>query len=249
MHSVLIVDDEAPAREFIADLVALYLPDSVITKIDNPQTALHCLREDDFDILFLDIFMTGMTGLELLKKLNLKEKYPYTVLVSAYREFDYAIKGIELGVMQYLTKPLHRKKVYETIRLYLKRMSTSTIEIVLPHTNRRLKIEQILAIQTADRSKVTIHTSDSIVRYVTGTLSKLQSLLPSHFRYIRRNCLLNYHAITDYNLKTREVVVVCNNENVTFNVSRDYLKELATWLKQIYNSDTMENGELTIDNF
>ena len=230
MHKILIVDDEKPAREFIAELVASYLPDSEIIKIDHPQTALDCLQKEEFDVLFLDICMPGMTGLDLLENVRKRGKNPYTVLVSAYREFDYAVKGIELGVVQYLIKPLYPEKVYETIRSYLNQVDMTTILLNLPQGYRRVKIEQIHAIQTVNRRRVKIYTSDAVLPHAAGTLSKLQSLLPAHFHYIRRNWILNYHAIAEYNLKSQEVVIVCKNEKITLQVSRENMKELTNWL-------------------
>ena len=231
MYRILIVDDEKPAREFIAELVASYLPDSEIIKTDHPQTALNLLLKEDFDLLFLDICMPEMTGLELLETIRRKGKNPYTVLVSAFREFDYAVKGIELGVVQYLTKPLYREKIYETIRMYLNQVTMNTLLFNTPKGYRRVKIEQILAIQTVDRTKVKIYTTDTVIPYAKGSLSKLHPLLPAHFQYIKRNCILNCHAIAEYNLKGHEVVINCQNEKMTFQVSRESMKELTTWFK------------------
>ena len=231
MHKILIVDDEKPARDFIAELVTSYLPDSKITKTDHPLKAMECLKEEDFDLLFLDICMPGMTGLDLLEKLSLQGKHIYTVLVSAYREFDYAVKGIELGVVQYLTKPLYREKIHETIRSYLKYANRDTIVLNTPQGAHRLSIEHILAIQTVDRAKVKIYTPHGEIPFATGTLSKFHLLLPAHFHYIRRDCILNFHAIAGYNLKGYEVVILCRNEKTTLKISREKMKELAAWLK------------------
>ena len=231
MHKILIVDDEKPAREFIAELLASYLPDSKIVKIDHPQTALERLQEEDFDILFLDICMPGMNGLDLLENIRKQGKNPYTVLVSAYREFDYAIKGIELGVVQYLIKPLYQEKIYETIQLYLNHVDMSAILLNTPKGFHRVKTEQILAIERVDRTKVKVYTTDAVIPFAKGALVNLKEQLPAHFHYIRRNCILNYHAITEYHLKGQEVVIVCQNEKVTFQVSRENMKELSIWHK------------------
>ena len=206
MHKILIVDDEKPAKDFIAELITSVLPDSEITKAGHPQKALTCLQREDFDILFLDVCMPGMTGLEMFEKVNLKGKRPFTVVISAHREFDYAVKAMELGVVQYITKPLYRDKIYEVIRRYLKVIKMETIELKIPAGISRLKIEQIHAVQTVDRSRVKIYTSDALVPFVSGTLRSLFPFLPAHFRYIRRDCILNCHAIADYNLKGNEVV-------------------------------------------
>ena len=232
MHRIIIVDDEKPSREFIAALIASYLPDSEIVKIGNPQMAIDCLQKEDFDILFLDICLPGMTGLELLENVHRMGKYPYTVLASAHREFNYAVKGIELGVVKYLTKPLHKDNVFEVLEAYLNQINTSTVLLTVPQGNRRIKIEQILAIQTVDRSRVKIYVSDAVIPCASGTLSKLYPVLPAHFHYIRRNCILNFHAIAEYNMKQCEVVIICQNEKITFQVSRENMKELTTCLKE-----------------
>ena len=232
MHKILIVDDEKSTREFIAELVASYLPDSEIIKIGRPQTALDCLLKEDFDILFLDICMPGMNGLELLETIQSKGKHPYTILVSALHEFAYAVKGIELGVVQYLTKPLYREKVYDTLHMYLAHSDANTLLFDTSKGFRRINIEQILAIQRIDRTRVKIYTTDALIPYATGTLCNLQPLLPAHFRYITRNCILNYHAIAEFNVKEREVVIVCENERMVFKISRENVKELITWFNK-----------------
>ena len=232
MHKILIVDDEKPARDFIADLVTSVLPDSEITKADHPQKALTCLQREDFNMLFLDVCMPGMTGLEMLEKVNLKEKRPFTVIISAHREFDYAVKAMELGVVKYITKPLYRDKIYEAIRLYLKSIKMGTVELKVPAGIRRLRVEQIHAILTVDRTRVKVYTSDTLIPFVSGSLRTIYPLLPAYFRYIRRDCVLNYHAITDYNLKLNEVVILCQNEKITLKVSRKHMKELVTQVQR-----------------
>ena len=226
MYKILIVDDEKPARELIAEFTRSYLPGSEIFKVDNPQVAMERLLNEDFDLLFIDISMPGMTGLELLEKIRHRGKTPYAILVSAFRKFDYAVKGIELGVKDYLVKPLHREKVYKAVRAFLDKTDNNTILISVPQGSRRIKTEQILAIQTVDRARVQIYTPDELIPSVTGALHKLHPLLPAHFQYIRRNCIVNCHAITEFNLKQHEAVIVCRDRKVTLNVSREKMKEL-----------------------
>jgi DNA-binding LytR/AlgR family response regulator len=231
MYKILVVDDERKAREYLAELIAVYLPDAEIEKADHPQKAIAFLQQEDFDMLFVDIRMQEMTGLEMLQSIRGTIRLPYTVLVSAFREFDYAVKGIELGVADYLTKPLSKTKIYETIRLYLQRADRNTLVFNVPQGLRRINTEHILAIQTVDYARVKIYTSDAVIPLAMGTLSKLCQALPAHFRYIRRNCIVNCHAITDYSLKTNEVTIVCRNGNMTLQVSRENMKELAIRLK------------------
>ena len=66
-HKVLIIDDERPARNFIAELVATHLPHSKIIQAENAQKALRCLQTENIDLMFVDIEMPEMTGLQLLE--------------------------------------------------------------------------------------------------------------------------------------------------------------------------------------
>ena len=227
VHKVLIVDDEAPARDFIAELVTLCLPNSEITKIGDSQSALPCLQQEHFDILFLDVCMPGMNGLEMLERVV---KRPLTAIVSAHHEFDYASKGIDLGVMKYITKPLHEDKIQAVIREYFKRTKKATIEFKAPQGNILLEIDQILAVESFEHKKIKIFTPDLVISGVKCALNSLHELLPNNFQFIRRNCILNFHAISNYNLKSQEVDIICKNEKVTFKFSRENKKKMTDWV-------------------
>ena len=229
MHKILIIDDEKPARDFIAELITFYIPDASVTQMETSEQALACMQTENFDVLFVDICMPGMSGLELLEQVRSMGKQPYTVIISAHCEFDYAVKGIELGVVRYIVKPLYREKIYEAIRLYLSNIKSNPIDLKVPDGIRRIEIHRLLATQTVERGKVEVYTVDAYFPYVAGSLSLLHSLLPSHFRYIRRDCILNFHAIKHYNLKSREVIVNCQNKEITFVISREKMKEFIAW--------------------
>ena len=229
MHKILIVDDEKPARDFIAELVAFYIPDSVVEQAGNPFQALECMKRKDFDLLFVDIHMPGMTGLELLEKINQTEKASFKVIVSAHCEFDYAVKGMEFGAVRYITKPLYKEKIYDIIKLYLSRKKPDIIDLKVPDGIRRIEINRLIALETIDRRKLKVYTTDTCFPDVTGSLSQLQSLLPQYFRYIRRDCILNYHAVKQFNPKSREVIISSQKKEIAFIISRDKIKEIAAW--------------------
>ncbi|MDL2241092.1 response regulator [Bacteroidales bacterium OttesenSCG-928-K22] len=226
MHKILIVDDEQPARKFIANLVTFYLPDSKITEADHPKKALAYFQNNNFDILFLDVVMPNITGLELLEQIKMMGKEPFTVIISAYNKFDYAVKGIDLGVAKYLVKPLHKDKICEAVDLYLMKVNKDTIEFKAPNEVIRVEFNQILALETMKRNRVNIYTSSSVITNVSGTLSQLKKRLPSWFCYIRRNCILNSHAITGYNLKSNEITVNGKDEKIVFKASRERMAKI-----------------------
>jgi len=114
---IVIVDDESPSREFLSYLILSRLPKAKITKIESPIEALDFFQKEDCDILFLDIEMPVMSGWEVLKKIRIMGKNPYTVVVSSPSNAE---KAKEFGVEKFITKPLCDEKVNEVLELYLK---------------------------------------------------------------------------------------------------------------------------------
>ena len=262
-HKILIVDDERPAREFIAELVAFYIPNSTITQADSLRNALDSLQAEDFDVMFLDIdFGAGKrTGLDLLEEVNRMKKHIYTVIISAHYRFDYAVKGMELGAaryipkppaddssesaktsdIQYITKPLYKEKIFDAIRLYLEKIKNSTIDLRVLDGFRRISIGDLLAVETINRNKLKIYTTDALWSDAIGSLAQLFVDLPANFCYIRRNCIINLHAVKHYNLKSylREIHVGYQDKEYSFVVSRENIKNLAVRL----HFDNLEKNE------
>ena len=98
---VLIVDDNAMARVLLSQLLEQVPSISVTGECENAVEAIAILNKDEIDILFLDIEMPGMSGIDLLKSLPLR---PLTILTSANKE--YGAEAYELNVVDYLVKPL-----------------------------------------------------------------------------------------------------------------------------------------------
>ena len=97
----IIVDDEPMARkvleEYIEDVDFLTL----VGKAENPVKAGAALDANKVDVMFLDINMPRMSGIDFLKSTS---KLPLTIMTTAYRE--YAVEGFELDAVDYLLKPI-----------------------------------------------------------------------------------------------------------------------------------------------
>jgi len=97
----VIVEDEPLAIEKLKDYVRQVHYLKLVRTFDNGIAAVSFLKNNPIDILFLDIQMDDLNGLQLLQLL---EDKPYTILTTAYDE--YALKGYELEVRDYLLKPI-----------------------------------------------------------------------------------------------------------------------------------------------
>jgi len=228
MHKILIVDDERHARDLIAELIASYIPNSEVSKAESAYKALELMETKNFDLLFVDISMPGMTGLELLEKIHETGKQPYAFIITAHRRYDYAIRGIRLGILDYIEKPLHKEKISNAAKIYLSKIKSEMLELKVHTGVRRIPIESVVALEAVDRNKVKVYTADSLLPDVTDSLSELHKRLPANFCYIRRDCIVNLHEVKRYNPKTREIFISFQNKDCLFVASRNNAKELLT---------------------
>lgn len=98
--SCIIVEDEPLAFEKLEGFVKRVPFLELVSGFENAMEALHFLKDNNIDIVFLDIQMEHLTGIQMLETMQVK---PYIIITSAYAE--YALKGYELQVFDYLLKP------------------------------------------------------------------------------------------------------------------------------------------------
>ncbi|RMG26539.1 MAG: DNA-binding response regulator [Bacteroidetes bacterium] len=123
----LIVDDEHLARSLLAAYVAKLPQLKLVDSCENAMQALAVLQTQPVDVLLLDIQMPDLSGLELVQVLNPR---PLVILTTAYAE--YALKGFELEVMDYLLKPIAFERFVQAInkaaaQLKLRREAAATV--------------------------------------------------------------------------------------------------------------------------
>lgn len=110
----LIVDDEYPARMELRYQLSRFPDVEIIGEATNAREAMRLIEALDYDVLFLDVQMPGMTGIELAKSLRGREVAPKVVFVTAYE--NYAVPAFEIRAVDYLLKPLESARVEETIQ-------------------------------------------------------------------------------------------------------------------------------------
>lgn len=134
--SCITVDDEPLALEkmekFIQKVPFLELKAS----FDNALTALNYLKEEPVDLLFLDIQMDGLTGIQLLETL---ERKPQVIMTTAYDE--YALKGYELDVSDYLLKPISFQRFLKAVERVHNQLEDRRKAAALPDSKEETTIE------------------------------------------------------------------------------------------------------------
>jgi DNA-binding LytR/AlgR family response regulator len=116
MVKCIIVDDEKPARDEIKHHITKNTHYTILNSFDNGLDALEFLKNNTVDIVFLDITMTGLDGIETAKKIvsSPLEKNPHIVFVTAYDE--YAVKAFELNAIDYILKPINEVRFNKCIK-------------------------------------------------------------------------------------------------------------------------------------
>jgi DNA-binding LytR/AlgR family response regulator len=114
---VLIVDDERPALDELAYLLAAEPRIGEVVTSSSATEALRILHEGDVDALFLDIQMPGLTGLELAQVLTRFRTPPPVVFVTAHEQ--HAVDAFELRAVDYVLKPVRAERLAEAVRRVL----------------------------------------------------------------------------------------------------------------------------------
>ena len=110
--SVMIVDDEAPARARLRDLladIAAEVPNALVAEAANGQLAVETLKERVPDVMLVDIRMPKVAGIELARRVARLEAPPAIVFVTAYD--SYAVRAFELNAVDYLVKPVRAPRL------------------------------------------------------------------------------------------------------------------------------------------
>ncbi|MDI6712126.1 MAG: LytTR family DNA-binding domain-containing protein [Anaerosomatales bacterium] len=109
----LVVDDEAPARSELRYLLEEAGGVEVIGEASNAQEALQLIRAIPYDVVFLDIDMPGISGMQLAEALAQAERPPAVVFVTAHSE--HAVKAFEVAAVDYLVKPVELRRLQAAV--------------------------------------------------------------------------------------------------------------------------------------
>ena len=111
---ILIVEDEPRTRNGLKKLVMTFQPTAQVETAENGQQALQICESQTFDLIFTDICMPNMDGLEFLEQLEKRGRQ--LVVISGYADFSYAQKAMQHGVQDYLLKPVDPMKIKELLK-------------------------------------------------------------------------------------------------------------------------------------
>lgn len=193
---IAVVDDEKVMREYLCELIKKQSPESCIESYIGAEELLASGKR--FDIVFLDIQMDGMNGIEAARSLREKQEEVILVFITGIRE--YVFDAFDLYAFQYLLKPVDEKKFAEVLERAVREAGRKKEKRELFIKTRNLTLDQadILYIESRGK-KVEIHTvreRESIQIY--AAMEELEGRLGKDFYRCHRAYLVNMAHITEY---------------------------------------------------
>lgn len=238
MKKVIIVDDEAPARTLIKEFLQDYQELILLEECNNGVDAVKAINAFKPDLVFLDIQMPGLTGFEVLQRL---EEMPQIIFSTAYDQ--YALEAFDVHAVDYLLKPFKQQRFDEAIRKvmkdstnYLSQIHTLVnslseqeaylINILVSVRNKLINIptNQIIQIK-AEGNYARLTTNDGSYLSSYGISKLEQRLNPQQFVRVHRSNIINITCVKEvFSYPSSYEVVMINGDVVK--VSRNYLESI-----------------------
>jgi DNA-binding LytR/AlgR family response regulator len=197
----LVVDDEPIAQQILENYISQIEALQLVGKCNNAFEALNILHQEKIDILFLDIKMPSLSGLDMLKTL---QNPPKVILTTAFSEF--AVESYEYGITDYLLKPIAFERFLKAVNKILlpknlefpiekvQEKPTSETEFIFFKADKKIHkfyFKEILFFEGSG-NYVKIHTENATPLMVLEKLSDLEEKLPtSQFIRVHKSFIMN----------------------------------------------------------
>ena len=204
---ILIVDDEALARQRLHRMVEKIDGFSVVAEADNAEDALVAITQHDPDIVLLDIRMPDMDGIEVAQHLQKLETPPAVIFTTAYDA--YALKAFEVHAIDYLLKPIRVARLLDALSRAraiaqlrpevldeIRREGRSHLSLNERGRIHLIPLGEVLFLK-AELKYVTVRTAEREF-LLEESLAKLEQEFFGRFVRIHRNCLVAKDAIRGF---------------------------------------------------
>ncbi|SIT95852.1 two component transcriptional regulator, LytTR family [Epilithonimonas bovis DSM 19482] len=196
----IVVDDEPLAVSLLGSYVEKIPFFELVFSTENPIEALEYIRKNEADLIFLDIQMSELTGINFMKIVGDKMKY---ILTTAYAE--YALEGYEHNVIDYLLKPITFDRFQKSALKAQERFPNETSQnsyffIKSSGQQHKINFDEILYVESI-KDYVSIKTENQEY-IVLDTLKSLERQLSDRFTRIHKSFIVNVDKIIRINPKT-----------------------------------------------
>ena len=234
MINCIIVEDELPAREELKYFLNEENEIKLIEEFESPLDTLNFLEKNKIDVVFLDINMPDMNGINLGKIIS--KIYPEIkiIFITAYK--DYAVDAFEVKAFDYLLKPYSEERIRNLLKSLV---STKSVDNILNRNTSLKKItinmdEKIYVLSLSDVDYIEANEKETLIfankkRYVSKIkISKWEEMLEGYnFYRCHRSYIVNLDKIVEIEQWFNSSwIIKLKNYSSTIPVSRNNIKEL-----------------------
>lgn len=228
--NIWICDDEKEITETIAAKVKIRFPSAEIQKFCFGTELLK--SESHFDILFLDIELLDMNGIEVAMRLRERGEQGSIIFVTAHEK--YIFQAFDVQAFHYLVKPFDNQKFFKILQDAVKQRHFQSEEapyIIIKTGYELYKVfhAEILFIEVMGR-KITVHTKSSAYTY-NGKLQDLENSLGQNFYRIHRSFLVHLKYVASYD---KQSIVLDNDISLTLSQKKytDFIQQYLQYIKR-----------------
>lgn len=220
-YRCIIIDDEEPARELISTFISKIPFLEEAGKFKGPISAMSILHSEKIDILFLDIQMPELTGIEFLKSMDVK---PHVIFTTAYKE--HALEGYQLNIVDYLLKPFTFERFLQAV--------TKTVKLIKLHENE--------SVQNVIPESYPVPENSTQEFFTVQSNHKLYNIRYKDILFIEG--LGEY--ITYYLSSGKKVVVLESLKNLEISLPEDFIRVHRSYIIPSSKVDELEGNMLVI---
>lgn len=202
---IAICDDEADYRRQIVTVL-----DHWFYRKKDTYTCTHYLSGEDllqdedriyrYDIIFLDVIMHNLTGIETARHIRQKHCHAYLVFITSYA--DYAIQGYEVEAVRYILKDQLKPALEDCMETILKKINAQAqyLEVFVKQCKMRIPLHQIQYIENLGHNQTIFLTDDMLPLQTRDSMDRFEEELHTHgFLRIHKSYLVNFAYVCDVN--------------------------------------------------
>ncbi len=230
--NTVLIDDEQDALDSLEILLGEYEQVNIIKKTTNPIDIFPLIQTSKIDLVFLDIQMPTVNGLDLMKKI--KDCCPGLAVVFVSAHANFVSDAIKLNTFSYLLKPVSREELRHTIekvQQYLNSLKIAPPNKVLINSKNEIIFinPSEVVFFKADGNYTCIYLIDGTEYMASYNMGAVIGKFPKDiFVRINRSLMVNKDHIVSINRKQKKCIINCGNKQIEVDVSTVFLREVNT---------------------
>lgn len=231
---VILVDDEQPARQRLGRLLRVHPQLEIIAEASDGDQALEKIRQHKPDLIFLDISMPVMSGMQLAKILVDELPQVNIIFTTAYDQF--ALDAFEVKAQDYLLKPIRQERLTDCLHKIRRQnapteqASSQSLTIKDKNTLHKIALSEIIFLHS-DQKYTEVHTAERVL-LSSDSLKTLEQRFGEQFIRAHRSTLINRDYLIGLQNQQQAVCALLKDCPETPEVSRRHQVEIKQFLQQ-----------------